>query len=30
MFGNYSKKIMYDFVGLVLDYNEEMGIVMIE
>ena len=30
MFGNHSKKTTYDFAGLVLDYNEETGIVTIE
>ncbi|EJS04689.1 collagenase-like protease [Bacillus sp. MYb56] len=30
MFGNHSKKTTYDFAGLVLDYNEETGIVTLE
>ena len=30
MFGNHSKKTTYDFAGLVLDYNEETGIVTID
>ncbi|ENQ3104129.1 putative protease [Bacillus sp. 491mf] len=30
MYGNHSKKTTYDFAGLVLDYNEETGIVTVE
>ncbi|WP_078545465.1 peptidase U32 family protein [Litchfieldia alkalitelluris] len=30
MFGNHSKKTTYDFVGLVLDYNEETEIVTLQ
>ena len=30
MFGNHSKKTSYDFAGLVLDYNEETGMVTLQ
>ncbi|MBE4908077.1 U32 family peptidase [Bacillus luteolus] len=30
MYGNHSKKTTYDFAGLVLDYNEETGIVTLQ
>ncbi|MFC4320879.1 peptidase U32 family protein [Litchfieldia salsa] len=30
MFGNHSKKTTYEFVGLVLDYNEETGMVTLQ
>ncbi len=30
MYGNHSKKTTYDFAGLVLDYNEESGIVTLQ
>jgi U32 family peptidase len=30
MYGNHSKKTTYDFAGLVLDYNEETGMVTLQ
>ncbi|QOR65628.1 U32 family peptidase [Cytobacillus suaedae] len=30
MYGNHSKKTTYDFAGLVLDYNEQTGIVTLQ